>query len=360
MKQPLLALLALMAFAPLGTAAQQTADLLAWRAAYADKMANEYLDYAADLERVGAYKKAGRVYALVAKRSKDAAMSAYATLCQADTAYLNRRHFDALDTYRTALAKYPQHADFPHALRMLRLIAEDFAHGRTRGLFKGFHKKHARETYRFLIGQAPFAAQAGQDMMRLAQLERQANEINEAIDTYQLIIRRFPAQEIAVQARLALAETLLDQAHSSRDTFRLAEAAEAQVERLLRDQPDHPQALAMQTDIEQLFANHFFYLGTFYSRPVHARPEAAKRYFEMAFKAYPQSTVAPEAARRWALVDNQEAVVPSVPTQIRQKRELPPPGEVVPQGETSQPAGTADTPREDGQKWLRPLDHLGL
>lgn len=348
-----------------GGMADEGVDLLAWRAAYQDRVANEYTDYGADLERVGAYKKAAKVYHLAAKRSGDDAVAGYAMLCRADAMYAARRHFRALDYYKEAVGKYPQHIDYGHAIDMFRVIAEDFANGRMRGLFKGFHKRDARELYRYFIGLAPYGERSGRDMLRLAELERQAREVNEAVGTYQSIMQRFPDDEVAAIARIELANTLVNEAINTRDSYRLAEAAGIHVERALAVNPEQPEALAIRDALNRFYAGYYHYLGEFYSRPAHYRPEAALRYYETVFKGYPASGEAQSAALRWASLSGSEVPeVPNTPENIGKTRELPRPESVVPGlkfGEEPAPEpGRQIEPKKGVEKWLLPIDDQGL
>lgn len=344
-------------------AADQFTDLTAWRVGIEEKVATEYTDYGADLERVGAFGKAARVYRLAAKRAKgQAEVAGYAMLCQADATYARGKRFRAAELYKEAINTYPQHIDYGHALNMLRRIAEDFAHGRIRSLFKGFHKGDAIQLYSHVISLAPFGSKAGADMLRLAELQREANKVPEAIETYKLAIKRFPNRETAVRARVELAETLLEKATETRDTYHLAEMTDTYLQRALDADPDNPEAQAIDEALGKLFANYYFHLGEFYSLPEHSRPEVAARYYEMVFEAYPDSEFAPVAARRWAAVTKAETPeIPDEPTRIREKRMLPDPGEVVPglitgselPRDTGSPEGTAG---DDMKKWLLPID----
>jgi tetratricopeptide (TPR) repeat protein len=331
-------------------------------------VANEYIDYGTDLERVGNYGKAAKVYALAAKRAENDDTAGYAMLCRADCMYAARKHFKAVDYYKEAVSKYPQQIDYAHALTMFRTIAEDFANGRTRGLFKGFRKRDARELYRYLISLAPYGEKTGADMIRLAELQRNAREIPEAIATYKLAMKRFPGTDVANEARVELAETLLNEAQETRDTYRLAEATDAHVRRALRADPGNEEALEIQAAVNKLYADHYYYLGNFYQNPFHYRPEPAQRYLETVFKAYPTSENADSASQQWAVLAGEDTPdVPAEPEQIRETRELPDPEEVVPGliiGDDLPPEKepTPADRQEDERirKWLLPIDDLGI
>lgn len=340
-------------------------DLSAWRKGRAAAV-NPDIQRAESLAAAGKYKKAARSFAKIEKKADDDSVAAYAALARGDTYYQARNHFKAMDAYKSAVSRYPQSGDYNHGLDMLRLIAEDFAQARTKGFFKGFHKQEARELYRHIIGLAPFGDKTGKDMLRLAELERDAHEINEAINTYQLTLKRFAGTQYAETARLELAETFLTEAQNTRDTIRLAEAAELHVERALRDDPNQPQALAIKKAVEKIYAEHYHYLGEFYSGKAHYNAETAGRYYGKVKNDFPESAEATDATVQLAALSGHDMPDHRVAVKPADTRIVPDPEKVVPGLKIDENASPDDVvPKvivDDSQpkKYLLPIYDYGL
>ncbi|MDT8391830.1 MAG: tetratricopeptide repeat protein [Lentisphaeria bacterium] len=343
--------------------AADTVDFSAWREGRA-AAAHPDIQQAESLAAAGKHKKAARAFAKIEKKTADEAVAAYAGLARADAYYQVRDHFKAMDAYKSAVSRYPQSGDYTHGLNMLRLIAEDFAQARTKGFFKGFHKEDARELYRHIIGLAPFGEETGKDMLRLAALEREAHEINEAINTYQLILKRFAGTPRAETARLELAETFLTEARNTRDTIRLAEAAELHAERALREDPDQPEALAIKQAVKKIYAEYYHYLGEFYAGKAHYDAETAARYFTKVKTDFPESAEAADATLQLAMLSGED--IPEAAITPADTRKVPDPEVAVPGLKIDENAAPDDVVPEtiidDSQpkKHLLPIDDYGL
>ena len=332
---------------PVARTAAAGIDFQSWREPYGDKLANQYVSYAADLERVGAHAKAGRIYGLAVKHSESPSLAGYATLCRADTLYRGGKRFKALRFYKQAIETYPQYIDYAHALTMLRVIAEDFAGGKTGfWIVKGAYRENAREVYRYLTDLAPYAEETAGDMMRLAELYRDAGQPEAAMELYKSVLERFRTSPAATRARVELAETLIGEAGKTRDKLRLAKSAELYAERALREDPENADAQQVMSTIRDVFAGYYLGLGHFYLKPASRKPEEARRYFQLVVSTYGGTEAAAEAAAELARLTGS-------------------PGHAAPGGEVSSP-DSEEEPHEQAneerprRRWWWPLSKLGF
>lgn len=340
-------------------------DFSSWRKGR-EAGSNPAIQQAETVAAAGKYKKAARAFSRIEKKTPDDTVAAYAALAQADSYYQARKHFKAMDAYKHAINRYPQSGDYTHALDMLAVIAEDFAQARTKGVFKGFHKKEARELYRQVISLAPFGDKAANHMLRLAELEREANEVNEAINTYQLILKRFAGTTYAGIARLELAQTFLNEAQRTRDTLRLAESAELYADQALRQDSNQPDALKIKRKVEKIYAGYYHYLGEFYSGKAHYNPRAATRYYSKVQKDYPETEKASDAQVQLTMLAGKETQSGQTVSKPADIREVPDPEKAIDGLKIDETAAPDDVvPKvipDDGrpEKYLLPLDDLEL
>jgi len=122
-------------------------------------------------------------------------------------------------------------------------------------------------------------------------LERE--EFDQAIDTYQTLIRRFPKSQFAIAGYLGVAQAYLKQIElegNNPDPLPLAEL------NLQKFQADFPQEAALEAasgtlnQMQEIAANGLFDIGQFYERT--KRPSASIIYYKMAITRFPTTEVA--------------------------------------------------------------------
>lgn len=134
------------------------------------------------------------------------------------------------------------------------------------------------------------AATALQDKAEML-LERE--EFDQAIDTYQTLIRRFPKSQFAINGYLGIAKAYLKQIElegNNPDPLPLAEL------NLQKFQADFPQESTIESasgtlkQMQEIAANGLFNIGQFYERT--KRPSASIIYYNMAITKFPDTEVA--------------------------------------------------------------------
>jgi len=326
-------------------------------------------ELAEDLEERGHYLAAADIYHSMLQLLEKESDLVFARLREADCLLAGGKGDRAREGYEQTVTMYPAYIPYEHVSEQLARVAE---HQATRGRgwlwFGGPNRGAARDTYDYILQIAPSGPRAPAYLMRLGELQEADRLFDSAIATYRAVSRQFPRSDEGRAARLALAGALMRKDEYSRGDRTLVLQAKREAARFLKDYPDAPareRALELTRTADSRLAAQLLYLGEFYSRKAHARPEAARRYLQQALK-HGETNTAPQARALIAALEGVETPPPPPPSpeNIQASRELPAP----PAAELD----TADEPRkvhtgtrliEDAErvkKWLLPVDDLGL
>lgn len=151
----------------------------------------------------------------------------------------------------------------------------------------------ALEIYDEVVAALPNHALTIQALLSKADLLCRMEEYRECIDTYQLIIRRFPKHEIIPSCYLKIAESYYEQSRYEFQNPDILALAELNVRKFKNDFPrDEGIEAAEQTicQIKELYAKGLCDLGLFYERM--EKPEAAAIYFQSSIEEFPDTKVA--------------------------------------------------------------------
>ena len=183
---------------------------------------------ARELEGKGNYKAAARSHHRSQVYAPDDRNRAKALLGEADGYYHAGVYPYAKDAYLRLLRSYPLYAPQAHVLERLRRLAEMYVAGTT-GSFTFKDLPEAITIYETIIQETPAATSTIGDHLRLAELLAARDRKEEAIVTYQELIRRHAGRPEVDDARLALAAMLVEQTKDGDGDGRLARQARRQL-----------------------------------------------------------------------------------------------------------------------------------
>lgn len=332
------------------------------------------LEKAELLERVGKFEAAAKKFGALAADADDRVEAARLKFRQAECFFHGGKLHDAYAVYEDLLDNYPLYMPLDETLKRLRDLAERFARGEA--VFLGVRNRAlAADIYEAILGRAPTGPQAAGDTLRLAQLQADMDNTDDAIFTYRDLLKRFPRAKEAAEARLAMGRLLLETAGRGDGDGSLARQARHQLESFIRHYPTHERRNEADLLLEiasERQAKALYDLGEFYQREAHRRLPASRKYLNDVLREYPKTTQAVLAQLLLDRIgegemDSQEETS-SPPTEgivaggnekrNVPKKPLPRPEDMTPEQlpnpKMYKPLGESQNPK----KWLVPLKDL--
>lgn len=190
------------------------------------------------------------------------------------------------------------------------LIAEQFRHGAKRRLLgtKQLPKwapadGHAIKIYEEIIAAVPCHEYAVQSLYSKGLLHWTRREFSQAVESFQMIIRRFPKHEYAPECYLLINRVYLDQCRSEFQNPDMLAFAEINTRRFAQSFPREPRLAQAEEDvlcIKEVYAQGFYDTGLFYERI--GRPQAAALYYRHAVIQFPETQTGELSRQRlWGL-----------------------------------------------------------
>ncbi|HPY89582.1 MAG TPA: hypothetical protein PLT23_02580 [Lentisphaeria bacterium] len=251
---------------------------------------------AQELEIDGKYVKAAKRYLKLAKRTSDPKNQAGWTLRAADCYCTANKSHKALELYKNLLANAPFFVPYEHVVGKLRIIAERFVDGE--GTFLGIRDKQtAISIYELIIQEAPSIHVSLQDRLRMVELLKETERLEEAVNAYQAILKLDPGLD---DVRLDLAILLSELSKIGDGDGTKLRAAVRHAEAVKENQPEHPRRKEIDLllrDAREQDAQRLLDLGQFYLRPSHRRTGAARRYLLDVLRDYPDTQAGWEAKK---------------------------------------------------------------
>ncbi|MCE2983543.1 MAG: tetratricopeptide repeat protein [Parachlamydia sp.] len=215
--------------------------------------------------------------------------------------YFQKNEFDfankAFSNYLTASVEPPY---FEDAVYYKFCIAEHFRLGKRRRplTYRYFPKWLPGETLALTIYDEVAIALPNHELTLSAlyakgQLLQKMGDFHEAIDTYQILIRRFPRHELTPSFYLNIAESYCQQSLYEFQNPDLLALAELNVRKFEEDFPrDERISLAegYVCRMKEMYAKGLCDVGCFYERV--GQPEAAVIYYESSMNEFPDTSVA--------------------------------------------------------------------
>jgi len=215
--------------------------------------------------------------------------------------YYEMREYDFANEEFTNYLKTSQHPTFfEESVNYKFLIAEHFKTGKKKRPFKMRYlpkwvsgQDSALTIYDEVVAALPNHELAVKALYSKAELLKSMREYREAIETWQLIIRRYPRDEIVPACYLEIADAYYQQSRVEFQNPDIIALAELNVRKFGDDFPrDARVAIAEQSvcNIKELFAQGLCDLGLFYERK--KLPDSAAIYFQSSIDEYPDTCVA--------------------------------------------------------------------
>lgn len=220
-------------------------------------------------------------------------------------AYYQLGHYEQANlTLNNYLSASGSHPHFQEAVRMKFDIARKFEAGEKKSFF-GSHKmpkwlsakEDAIQIYDEIIAAVPHSEMAPLAMLGKANLQSELEDYKPAVETLQTLIRRFPKQEGAAEAFLAINRIYLEQCKNTSLDLDLLELAELNLRKFRLAFPREPRiadAEKLLTEMQELFAENLFETGRFFERT--GKKPASELYYQKVIAKYP-NTQAANAAR---------------------------------------------------------------
>ena len=302
------------------------------------RLSREYSVEAESQMAEGDYKDAAKNYLKTAELSTEPAKTAY--LVKAADAYiLADKASAALRLYQELLQKHALQLPYEHAVRQLRVLAENFVIGK--GTFLGLcDVPTAIKVYELIIREAPAPHLSEPDRFRLAELLQDEHRDAEAVAVYQAIIKH-ASRNWDARAKLALLLGKLARSSDGDGTKTRAALREANL--VLAYKPDHPLANDLKqlvADSTELNAQRLLEQAQFYLIPTQRRPSAARRYLHDVITNFPNSQAATTARELLATHPDLVAIEQNANAKPEEKKTEPTKPAETPKTAEAKPAET--------------------
>jgi outer membrane protein assembly factor BamD (BamD/ComL family) len=209
-----------------------------------------------------------------------------------------------------AFSEYLKHQNqaecFEEALRYKLAIANTFSMGTRRHMF-GFNQMPrlfyaydlALEIYDEILATIPSHEIACQALFSKASYHWRSREYRDAIDAYQLLIRRFPKHPLASESYVLINKVFLNQCEKEYQNPDILALAELNLVKFSRDFPGDEKLEESANDlskIKETYAKGLYETGAFYERTRH--PKASILYYQSAVIHFPDTSTAEMCKQR--------------------------------------------------------------
>lgn len=194
---------------------------------------------------------------------------------------------------------------FDEAISYKYKIALKFQNGHKRHLMGAARlpkwlpaKEEALEIYDEIITTLPRHDLAARSLYQKGGLLASLNDYKASIDSFQVLIRRFPKHELAPDSFLGIADVYLKQCQSEFPDPDILELVQVNLEKFEKSFPGEPrikEAEKKLLDMRNFFAKDLYEVGSFYERT--KKFEAAEIYYSTIISQYPQTKYAIKAKK---------------------------------------------------------------
>lgn len=229
--------------------------------------------------------------------------------------YFKMREYDFANEEFSNYLKASQHpAFFEEAVSYKFCIAEHFKMGKKRRPFKMRYlpkwisaQDSALTIYDEVVAALPNHELTVQALYSKADLLKKMREYRDSVETYQIIIRRFPRHEIVPACYLEIADAYIRQSRVEFQNPDILALAELNARKFRDDFPRDERVPIVEDSIrriKELYARGLCDLGLFYERM--KQQDAAAIYFQSALEEFPDTTVAKFCRSRLICLGNLE------------------------------------------------------
>lgn len=234
--------------------------------------------------------------------------------------YFEMGEFDFANEEFSNYLKASHHpAFFEDAVSYKFCIAEHFKGGKKRRPFKMRYlpkwisaQDSALTIYDEVTAALPNHELTVQALYSKADLLKKMREYRDSVETYQLIIRRFPRHEIVPACYLGIADAFIQQSRVEFQNPDILALAELNARKFKDDFPRDERVAIVEDSIlriKELYAKGLCDLGLFYERL--KKPDAAAIYFRSSIEEFPDTSVARFCRSRLICLGFIEDEVPS-------------------------------------------------
>lgn len=199
---------------------------------------------------------------------------------------------------------------FREALELKFQIAENFKNGAKKHLLglKSMPKwlpaqEEAKRLYEEVISALPNDDLAVRSLYGKGILLIEEEEFDSAIDTYQVLIRKFPKHPITPEAYVQIEKIYLTECQVKFKDSDFLDLAEINLKKFQEDFPGDDRLLVAQKmfcDMQELYARNFYDIGQFFERT--KKPQAAAIYYAKIIKNYPETKTADLSQKRLSVL----------------------------------------------------------
>jgi len=172
----------------------------------------------------------------------------------------------AFDSYQKLLENYPQSREFDRAVEAQLAIADAQMEQRRYG--------RAAEMYSSIMATAPFARSAPATQFKLGQAYENDRDFPKAIESYQVILDRYPSSNVAADALYQIGYVQLTEAEGRSQDLSAAIDAKNTFEDFLMEFPRHEKAAQARENLESMSGREaldLLSIAKFYDRKANYR-----------------------------------------------------------------------------------------
>jgi outer membrane protein assembly factor BamD (BamD/ComL family) len=198
-------------------------------------------------------------------------------------------------------------------------IAEQFRKGARRHFYGSRHFPKwgkgeclALNVYDEVIAAMPSDDLAARALFSKACLMWRMGDYRDSVDTYQMLIRRFPKHELAPESYARIIKVYIDQSKRERQNPDILAFAEMNLSKFESEFPGEESLQAARLDymrLKELYACGLYEIAIFYERVNH--PEAAVIYYQKAFFEFPDTNIARRSRNRLARLCPSALTIPN-------------------------------------------------
>lgn len=215
-------------------------------------------------------------------------------------AYFYDEDYDAANEEFSRYLRCHSHPKyFEQAIEYKFLVAEAFKCGARRRPF-GYRKlpcilpgtETAIETYDQVIATVPCHDLAAQALFSKANLHWSCREYREAIECFQILIKRFPKHELTPDCYLSINRVYLEQSQREFQNPDILQFAQLNLRKFKQEFPGEERLCDAEADvlaIKEVYAKGLFDTGQFYERK--NQPTASIIYYKKAIRQFPETSI---------------------------------------------------------------------
>jgi outer membrane assembly lipoprotein YfiO len=221
--------------------------------------------------------------------------------------YFHTGEFEYANKFLTSyLKKQATPKFFEEVIQYKFKIAEKYHHGAKKHLL-GWEtmpkwvpaRDEAIRIYDEVITALPHHELAAHALFGKAKLLLKDDEFKSSIETYQVLIRRFPKHPLAAKSYIGIGEVYLIQSQEQYPDQDYLDLAEINLRKFRHDFPGEERlavAEKMLLEMKEIFAGDLYDTGRFYERT--KKPQAAYIYYTRILTKYPETKVCELAGKR--------------------------------------------------------------